>query len=139
MAEKEDQGRWQKLLDSTLSGVVLALVLGFFAVLWNASYTVNDKLRELKASSDVLQSEVADVRAQDNRARIQDLEKQLSQQHDEIVKLKNYVTGLPAAKDHLPPMLNPPTFSGSFDTDLLKKAHAEENRIQQQIQMKKGQ
>jgi hypothetical protein len=137
--ENENRSRWQKVLDSTISGVVLALVLGFFAVLWRASYTINDKLSDLQASAEVLKVEVADVKAQDNSVRIQQLENELQSQHQELIKLRDFVAGLPDAKGRSVPTLAAPKPILTPHADYLKRVQTEENRIQQQVQMKKGQ
>jgi cell division protein FtsB len=143
------EDRWRKILDSALTTVIVALVIGFFASVWRASSTIDEKLadlnkkadesaRALRATTDVLTAEMARIQVQNYQARIDELEKELAAQHEEIKKLRDFVAGGPASASRQPPALAPPKSSTGFSSaELLKRSQEEESRLNMAIQQKR--
>jgi hypothetical protein len=152
--EENKKPRWNKVLDSALSAVVIALVLGFFGVLWQQSTSIDEKLKKLddatrgttdglKDTTTVLATHLATLTIQDENLREQnkDLSKQIEALHGEIVKLQDFIGNLsPSARDNRkPPAVGalPKADLPGSGPGLIRKTAEERDRILQSIQQKK--
>ena len=150
--EGKSQGgeRWGRVLDSAMTTVIVALVVGFFATMWRASSTIDEKLadlnkkadesaRALRASTDVLTAEVAKIQVQNYQARFDELEKELAAQHEEVKKLRDFIAAGPATPARQPPSLTPPKpLTGFSSAELFKRSQDEQTRLNMAIQQKKN-
>jgi hypothetical protein len=142
------ENSWRRVLDTALTAVVVSLVLGFFATIWRASTSIDDKLadlnkkadesaRSLRATTDVLTAELAKIQVQNLQTRLDELEKQLLAQHDEFKRLRDFVAGGPATAARQPPALQAPKKFDMPGSELFKRTQEEHQRINQAIQQRK--
>ncbi len=101
MAE-EQKSRLQRAGDTAIGAAIAALVVGFFALLWSTSTTVNTNLstlnlktenatKELSAARDVLTKAVADLQVEKLDERIKYLEQRTLEQQKSIQSLAESV------------------------------------------------